>query len=108
VWDGKTPGLWFGGAAFLLLAAAWPRVIVDRGGLTVVNVLPHRVAWEDIAAVQWRHRWDRTGLFLVLADGRKLWAWGVLTDGYGDGAEWTEAAYRDLEARWRAASDRSA
>jgi Bacterial PH domain len=103
LWSGKTPGLSFGGAALIALAGVWPRVVVDSGGLTVVNVLPRRLAWKDIAAVGWRHRWDRAGLFLVLADGRGLWAWGVLTNGYGYG--WTVDATNEIEASWQAASD---
>lgn len=98
-WSGKTPGLWFGGAAFLALAGVWPRVIVNSGGLTVVNVFPRRLAWTDVAAVQWRHRWGNAGLSLLLADGSRVSAWGVLTNGYR--YEWTVAAYEEIEANGR-------
>jgi hypothetical protein len=85
------------------VAGVWPRVIVDGGGLTVVNVLPRRLTWNEIASVQWRHRWGNAGLSLLLADGTRVAAWAVLTNGFG--FEWAVAAHEEIEARRRAAVD---
>jgi len=50
---------------FAIVYGLWPRLILSAQGVTVVNLRPHTIAWEDITAVEVsRSRWNMISLVL--------------------------------------------
>jgi hypothetical protein len=91
-----------GGAA---PSSLWPRVIIETDGLTVVNLLPRRIKWQDISGVEWRPWGRRGGTYLLglrLANGKRIAAWGVSVNDFGFSP--TFAMYEDVLARWQTAT----
>lgn len=97
--------LYFGGTALLPLLIYWPRVIVEAGGVTVVNVVKRRLAWTDITALEVRGGYWRQGLVFKVRNGRHVWPYGLLLTGTHDRIGVYDS-YRVIHHRWRQAVDR--
>jgi hypothetical protein len=77
-----------------------PSLTIAPEGLIVVNLLPRRYLWADIADVEEHWGFYGPGLRLRLKDGSHKKVWAVMPGKGGWGAEWIAQTIEQVRARW--------
>lgn len=90
----------------VLFGVTWPRLILTQDGPIVINLFVHRIAWEDIAAVDeaWRLQIVYLG-FWVRGRRRPVRSWAVCSAYHGVGScvSWVTATTSMVNGTWRQA-----
>jgi hypothetical protein len=87
-------------AAVIVPLACLPSLTIAPEGLIVVNLLPRRYLWDDIAEVEEHWGFYGPGLRLRLRDGSRKKVWAVMPGKGAWGAQWIDQTIEQVRTRW--------